>query len=105
MSETAVHPALMCVLTDSFISKCSVSSSNYKAICWKHFDRVVEPPQCGNRSKQGGLKGSVICKFEGVKLAYHGATTMMKEPLKCKHLKSIKKLKTKSMTFVLYAKL
>ena len=61
----------------------SLTSCNYKATCWKYFDRVIETPQCGGKST--GLKGRVTCKFCGEQLAYHGATTMMNEHLKHKH--------------------
>ena len=61
----------------------SLTSCNYKATCWKYFDRVIETPLCGGKST--GLKGRVTCKFCGEQLAYHGATTMMNEHLKRKH--------------------
>ena len=52
-----------------------------------YLDRVIEMPQCGG--KRTSLKGRVTCKCCGEQLAYHGATTIMNEHLKCKHLMNI----------------
>ena len=57
-----------------------VLAQERRLFCWKYFEKV-----CTVNSSKEKTKFKVSCKFCTEELAYHGATSAMREHLKHKH--------------------